>query len=160
MCRISAIGTFNVKKYQPSKKKKKKPISAEPQQIHTHIHTHTPTHPTHNMNKSHTLVGLSCSSLFSLLSQAAASPSSLQTPWIQQQQLSSYPVWFQMVWVWISVNLYPKGTRTVCGASQQTNENISLDIFWVNVIESQCIFVWKATSKVPIPPWFKAKYKQ
>ncbi len=123
---------------QPSKN----PISAEPWQTYSHTHTHS-------MNKSHTVVGLSCSSLFSLLSQAAASPSTPptpQTPWIQQQQFSSYPVWFQMVSVWIGWNLYPKGNTLYVEGVNKTNKN--------NLCISLNGTAWKVTIKVHIQTWF------
>ena len=101
MHKISAIGSFNA---EISLLSFRNPISAKP--WHTRTHTHL-----HSMNKSHTLVGLSRFSPFSLLSQAAASPSSLQTPELSCSSFPSYPVWFRMGGVWIGLNLYPKSTQ-------------------------------------------------
>ena len=148
MRKISAIGNFNERTSdRPSKKSHISWTLA-----HTHTHTHT-----HSTNKSHTSVGLSCSSLFSLLSPAAASPSSLQTPRIQQQQFSSYPVCFQMVWVENQPRIY------IRKAHRQEVEEVNKLIktfHWTYFVKaplslcvSLCISVWKATAKPRFRTW-------
>lgn len=107
------------------------PSNKIPYQLNPSRHTHIDTH---SMNKSHTLVGLSCSSLFSLLSPAAASPSSLQTLWIQQQHFS---ICLQMLWVEIGVSFNPNWQDMWKGVNKH-RKKIPLDIFNAGI----CVSWW------------------
>lgn len=106
------------------------------------------------MNKSHILVGLSCSSLFSLLSQAAASPSSLQTsessaaaaPAVFFSSLSSSK-WFEFE----SGGSYIQKVQTQAQANQW---KCFTYYFCVHIFVSLCITVLKATLKSHSNTWF------
>lgn len=116
----------------------------------SHISKHTHTH-THSMNKSHTLVGLSCSSLFSLLSRAAASPSSLQT--LRFSSSSFLLILSGSKWLEFEL-ISRQHTRYRVNKLIKTFHWTYSEWLSLNRSVSLCITVWKVTENTYIRTWF------